>query len=629
MSRAVAFHRARDLTAAAGACREILARQPGHAEANHLLGVIASQSGDQKEAQRYASKALSADARNPHFHNTLGNALHKQGRNPEAIRSFRTALSLDMRYADAWNNLGLALQASGEVEQAIVAYRRALAIAPAHAMAHNSVGNALVASGDLEAAIASYTAAIEANPRYHEAWSNRGNAEKLLGRELEALRSYEEALSIDPDDLSALNNRAVLLLEHGRHAEALPALESAAGRHPKDLASLTHLGVAYAGLRRYTEALACLEQVLGLDARYARAHYFRSHVLRARGEQEAALAGYLEAIACDPGYAEAFDGLAFTLLDIERYDDLGAVVDGIEAERCLTDEHRAGLRVITAIGAWVQDRVYDCQRDLNTACDTACAHTSEGGQFPNAAMIGIYRRYLSLLLDHRRREPQAYRHAALELHLIGESHCLAAAWTCVDLGGELHRARPHLVMGAKAWHFASAERNDHKQNLHRIVASLPQGAKALFLFGEIDSRIDDGILRHVQRHGAADMETIAVDTAVGYVRHVAALCRERGLRACFQGIPAPAIAYRGVTAAARDRHLYLVRFLNAALRTFAEEEGCGFIDVYSLSAGEDGYAHGRAHLDDYHLLPGYLSVALAGCRWPGASALSEEGVTLS
>ena len=623
ITKAANYYQAQDPAAAASVCREILARQPTHADANHLLGIILSQAGDQAGAVRCVAKALSERPKNPHYHNTMGNALHKLSRNVEAMASFREALRLDPRHADAWNNLGLALQANGELEGAIKAYRRALAIAPRHALAHNSLGNALAAGGEREAALTAYAAAIACDPQYHEAYSNCGNILKLLGREDEALQSYDRAIAINPDDLAALNNRALLQLQRGDHADALPALAAGALRHPQDRATVTHLGVAYAGLRRYDEALAALDRVLAQDDGFGPAHYFRGHVLRAIGKQEEALSEYLRAIHCDPNHAEAYDGLAFTLLDTMRFDDLSAIIDGIQAEGRLSSAQRSGLRVLRAIGAWVHDDVAACRSDIDAA--NAVADSSE--RYPNDAMIGIYRRYLDLLLDYRKTHADRYATAGgPDLHVVGESHCLTAAWTQVSLDGEIHRVRPHLVMGAKAWHFASPAPSDHKQNLMRIVSALPEGAETVFVFGEIDARADDGILRYVDRHPEADWEQVALDTVGGYVRHVTALARERRLRVAFQGVPAPAVVHRGVEPARRERHVALVRFFNAALATLASDHGCRYIDVFSVSAGPDGFAHGMGHLDAYHLTPDCLATALAlGGQGPAGASASPTG----
>lgn len=614
MSKAAGYYQAHDPAAAAGVCREILLRQPAHADANHLLAIIHSQAGDQEEAVRCVAKAIAARSRNPHYYNTLGNALHKLGRNPEAIDKLREALRLDPHYTEAWNTLGLALQGNGELEEAIRSYRRGLVLDPRHARCHNSLGNALAAGGQLDAALEAYTSAIDCDAGYHEAYGNRGNVMKLLGRERNALADYDRAIALAPNDLAAINNRALMQLQGGGHADALPALVAAAARHPGDLATVTHLGVAYAGLRRYDEALAVLDAVLARNDGFGRAHFFRGHVLRAIGRQEDALAGYLRAIHCDPDQPDAYDGLAFTLLDTGRHHDLSAIIDGLDAESRLSAAHRGGLHVLRAIAAWVGDDPAACRADIDIA--NAAAAVDE--PYPNAAMIGIYRRYLTLLLDYRGAHAEAYgADGAAELHVVGESHCLSPAWTRVSLDGIPHRVRPHLVMGAKAWHFAAPGPSDHKQNLARAITGLPEGGQTLFVFGEIDTRLDEGVLRHVDRHPRSDWEQVALVTALGYVTYVARLARTRGLKVSFQGVPAPAASHAGVEPERRTRHLELVRFFNAALETLAGDHGCRYVDVFGLSAGADGSAHRRSHLDAYHLTPDCLGQALRPSRRAG------------
>ena len=355
------------MRAAGAICKDVLAHQPAHADANHLLGVMQSQHGEQDAALRSVTRALRGRRDNPHFHNTLGIALHKSGRNAEAVASFREALRLDARYTEAWANLGLALQAMGHVDQALSAYRRALEISPRHAFAHNSIGNALIVAGDLEGALASFDTAIGCDPRYHEAHSNRGNVLKMLGRDSDALASYDAAVDIDANDVAAVNNRANLLLQQGAHASALPALEATAQQHPHDCATLVHLGVAYAGLARFTEATACFERVLAIDANNAAAQYYRGHVLRATGFPDAAIAHYLGAIASNPHYPEAFDGLLFTLVDTLRFDELDTIVDGILAESRVMPAHGGGIRVIRAIGQWLRNQVEPCRVDIQAA----------------------------------------------------------------------------------------------------------------------------------------------------------------------------------------------------------------------------------------------------------------------
>jgi hypothetical protein len=295
------------------------------------------------------------------------------------------------------------------------------------------------------------------------------------------------------------------------------------------------------------------------------------------------------------------------LLDTLRLDALDEIVGGIVAEGRLPPAHVGGMRVIRAIAHWLRNQHEACALDI----EAACASVSADQRFPNDTMIAIYRRFLDLLLAYRRDRRDLYAGAAVrDLHIVGESHCLSAAWTTVPIGGVAHRVVPHLVMGAKAWHFAQPDWNDHKHNLRRILDDVPGGSMVVLVFGENDARIDDGILRHLQRHPGADLETLALNAVSGYVEYTVGLARGRGIVPIFQGVPAPAIDYAGVAAEVRERHIYTVRFVNAALATFARQHDCAFIDVFGATVGPDGAAHGGAHIDAYHLKPNYLRRAL-------------------
>ena len=61
---AIARHQAGDLAGAEALYREILDADPGHADANHLLGVIHHQTGNSEKAVEQITRALEA---NPKF----------------------------------------------------------------------------------------------------------------------------------------------------------------------------------------------------------------------------------------------------------------------------------------------------------------------------------------------------------------------------------------------------------------------------------------------------------------------------------------------------------------------------------------------------------------------------------
>ena len=149
---AVQHYQAGRLQAAEQICRQILAVQPNHADAIHLLGVIAAQVGKCELAVEYIGRAIGLQGSVASFHNNLGEAYRALRRIPEAVACYRRALELKPDFAAAHYNLDVALTEQGELDQAVACYRRALDLKPDYAEAHLNLGNALREQGNLDAA---------------------------------------------------------------------------------------------------------------------------------------------------------------------------------------------------------------------------------------------------------------------------------------------------------------------------------------------------------------------------------------------------------------------------------------------------------------------------------------------
>lgn len=79
----------------------------------------------------------------------------------------------------------------------------------------------------------------------------------------------------------------------------------------------------------------------------------------------------------------------------------------------------------------------------------------------------------------------------------GDSHCLPPAWRVLDVRGARLLLRPVLATGVKVWHLRDSSTFYPKLDFLQGAKTLPQGATALLLFGEIDCR--EGIVRAVER----------------------------------------------------------------------------------------------------------------------------------
>jgi predicted O-linked N-acetylglucosamine transferase (SPINDLY family) len=169
---AARHHQAGRLQAAEQIYRQILAVEPNHADAMHLLGVMASQLGKHVMAVEYIGRAIGLKGDVAAFHNHLGTAYLALRRIPEAVACYRRALELKPDDADAHNNLGALWKDQEKLDEALACYRQALELKPDYAEAHSNLGNVLKDQGSLDEAIACYHRALELKPDYAQAHSN-------------------------------------------------------------------------------------------------------------------------------------------------------------------------------------------------------------------------------------------------------------------------------------------------------------------------------------------------------------------------------------------------------------------------------------------------------------------------
>lgn len=156
---------------AAAIYRQILAVEPNHPDALHLLGLVAYHDGDYAASVEWIMRALS-HRESEIFYGNLGNALAAVGRHAAAIESYRQAIALKPDYVPAHNNLGNLLRDRGQFAEAVACFETVMALKPDYAEGCNNLANALVDLGALDAAIGQYRKAIALRPELAEARSN-------------------------------------------------------------------------------------------------------------------------------------------------------------------------------------------------------------------------------------------------------------------------------------------------------------------------------------------------------------------------------------------------------------------------------------------------------------------------
>jgi len=319
LAGAAAALRAGRFDEAEAAYRQILAREPTHAEAHNWLGVVCQQKGNGAEALSHMRKAVALAPTSADFANNLGLTEMKQGDLDAAHRSFQKAIALNPGLAQAHYNLGLVFQKMRKPGRAIPFFRQALVLAPNYANAQMSLGNALSDVGQHDEAIAILRRLAAAAPGVPAVLFNLASALKAAQRFEEAAVVAQQILVRDPDSAFAQNIMASFYWSMGRVAEAETAARRTISLDPGLAEAHCTLGTILITLGRFDEAIRSYDAALALQPDLPEAIF--QLVLATKARSTPALAAQIEASLAHDRTPDQKANLHFALGKI--YDDLG------------------------------------------------------------------------------------------------------------------------------------------------------------------------------------------------------------------------------------------------------------------------------------------------------------------
>lgn len=253
LENATALLREGKPAAAAAVLGALLAREPRHPVAAHLMGLALKDTGDWDQGEQWLRFSIQLEPNQGEFHANLGNLLRKKGNYTGAEQAYlealkrlphhrpaRRALALTLHDlqrpaeaerqceillqssaddAEAWEIRAMALTALGSAAAAEAAHRRAIALDPDNAVAHHNLGALLVELERPEAATALETARALGADGYEAAY-NQGRAAINAGDLENAEREFEKAVQLQPLDTEAQQTLARLRFMRGDPAFA-------------------------------------------------------------------------------------------------------------------------------------------------------------------------------------------------------------------------------------------------------------------------------------------------------------------------------------------------------------------------------------------------------------------------
>jgi protein O-GlcNAc transferase len=354
-TRAHELHQQGNLQEAEQLYRALLAADPKHADAWHMLGVIAHQADQHEPAIQCIERAIQLSPDRPEYYHNLALVQHRVGRHDVAVQHVTKVLKLDPKNLPAhWLNVqlrhaqqdraagGLALKALGnalvsaqQMADAREAFRRALELRPQDVELLNNLGVVSMEAGELTAAVGYYRRAIALRPQVAELHNNLGNALLQQGDLPAAAAAYRAALAIKPNYPKCANNLAVLLIGEAKFEEAITALHAALEFRP-DLPELQgNLGVCLKNLGRVEEAMQAYRAALMADSKFADGHHNLGNLFLDLGLLDKAVLAYRQAIQLDPEDADFHQHLA---LAYKRQGDGASAREALQGALALDPE---------------------------------------------------------------------------------------------------------------------------------------------------------------------------------------------------------------------------------------------------------------------------------------------------
>ncbi|RQR52842.1 hypothetical protein DIE21_11970 [Burkholderia sp. Bp9140] len=324
--RARNAHRDGALQHAERAYAELLALDPDHPEALHLLGAVRFQQGRLDDAEPLMRRSVERQPV-PLALANYSAVLAGLGREHDALARLDEALAINPAHQRAlFQRAGLLAQLA-RCDEACAAYDRLLELAPGFADGYVKRGDMLRALGRHDDALADCDRAISLAGRTFDAMRGRGLALRELGRFRDAADSYGHALAQTPGSADVLFLRGVAYLDLHDPERALADFNAAIAASPTFVDAIFNSSVALEQLGRHDEALVRCDRVLAIEPRHARALANRGNAASHLERYRDAVDSYARALDAEPGSAGVLCNYASALMRVERHDDARDMCD--------------------------------------------------------------------------------------------------------------------------------------------------------------------------------------------------------------------------------------------------------------------------------------------------------------
>jgi hypothetical protein len=358
-----------------------------------------------------------------------------------------------------------------------------------------------------------------------------------------------------------------------------------------------NLGVTLTKLERLDKAEASLRQAIVLKPNFAEAHNNLGNTLQKLGRLDEALASCRQAIALKPDLAEAMLNISITQSYMNNLE--AEIVSLKNVLRIDSDDYGLKAGVNLAICNFLEGDFTESKKLLLAATKiqekTSSASKNES----------VYWIYLSNILKWHENKYIANKKEKNDktLYVLGESHSLTSHHLRIQYSEIDFFCSARLIKGCKQWHLGNAFRNQYKHQFESIFCALPKHSYVLLAIGEIDCRLETGIIAHKKKFPEKQLKEIILTTVENYLIYIVNNNSDCQHKIIIQGVPCPNIDIRSRSQKDIKQLVEVIKIFNYELKVQSKEKGFKFLDTYQLTNKGDGLSTGSWHMDDYHLSP--------------------------
>ena len=262
-----------------------------------------------------------------------------------------------------------------------------------------------------------------------------------------------------------------------------------------------NLGNLYHELSNYNDARDIFTKAIEINNDLPEVHNNLGIVFQKLGLLKDAEKSYQKSINLNSNFANTFMNLAGLYHYMNRYSDSINLYQKV----LNLDPLNYGLKaqVNIAIYKFLEDDFADCRKYL---LESIKIKEKVSQAYKNER---VYHNYLNKLLEWHGKVSLDRNFTKFEkLFIIGESHALTSHWINVTFKNKNFLGESYLIKGLKQWHLGNSSKNQYKNKFENIFKSLSKNSNVLFAIGEIDCRLDDGIIKYKNKNSSYDINGI-------------------------------------------------------------------------------------------------------------------------